>query len=104
MNRTLWTTLAALGIAATTGCAVTDRQSSVGTYVDDAAITTQVKAKFAEDPSVSAMRLGVETLRGTVQLSGFATSDAEKARAGQLARNVSGVREVRNNIVVRTGG
>jgi len=104
MNRILWTFLLALGAAGFTGCAVTDGQSSVGTYVDDAAITTQVKAKFAEDATVSAMRIGVETLQGTVQLSGFATSETEKARATQLARNVSGVRDVRNNIVIRTGG
>ena len=83
--------LLALGAAAGLGgCAVTDRQSSVGNYVDDTAITSKVKAKFAEDQAVSAMRLSVETLKGTVQLSGFATSEAEKARAAQIARNVSG--------------
>lgn len=104
MNRILWASLLALGAAGFGGCAVTDRQSSAGTYVDDTAITTQVKAKFAEDATVSAMRIGVETLQGTVQLSGFATSETEKARAAHLARNVSGVRAVRNDIVVRAGG
>lgn len=96
--------LLALGAAAGLGgCAVTDRQSSVGNYVDDTAITSKVKAKFAEDQAVSAMRLSVETLKGTVQLSGFATSEAEKARAAQIARNVDGVRAVRNDIIVRGG-
>ncbi len=104
MNRILWASLLALGAAGFGGCAVTDRQSTVGSYVDDTAITTQVKAKFADDPAVSAMRIGVETLNGTVQLSGFATTETEKARATQIARNVSGVRDVRNNIVIRTGG
>jgi hyperosmotically inducible protein len=104
MSKILWSSLLTLGAAAFTGCAVTDRQSSVGAYVDDTAITTQVKSKFAEDPAVSAMRIGVETLQGTVQLSGFATTETEKQRAAQLARNVSGVREVRNNIVVRAAG
>lgn len=83
------------------GCAVTGGQSTVGQYVDDATITTRVKAKFAEDSQVSAMRINVETLKGEVQLSGFATSAAEKARAGDLAISVPDVKSVRNNIVVR---
>ena len=87
--------------ALATGCAVQSGQSSVGQYVDDAAITTQVKARMAEDTEVSAMRIQVETLNGTVQLAGFATSQAEKDKAGRLARNVSAVKDVRNNIVVR---
>ena len=47
------------------------------------------------------MRIQVEALKGTVQLAGFATSQAEKDRAGQLARGVPDVKEVRNNIIVR---
>jgi osmotically-inducible protein OsmY len=43
----------------------------------------------------------VEPLNGTVALSGFAKSQAEKSQAETLARNTKGVREVRNNIVVR---
>ena len=93
----------ACGAVLTTGCAVTSGQSSVGQYVDDATITTRVKAKMADDPAVSAMRINVETLNGSVQLSGFATSQAEKDSAASMVRAVSGVREVRNNIVVRPG-
>lgn len=94
--------VAVAGIAAT-GCAVTSGQSSVGEYVDDAALTTRIKAKFAEDPMVSAMRIQVETLNGTVQLSGFASSQAEKDKAAAMARATSQVKDVRNNIIVRTG-
>jgi osmotically-inducible protein OsmY len=92
----------ALGVA--TGCAVTDGQSSVGAYIDDSTITTQVKAKLADDPSVSASRISVETLKGTVQLAGFATTESERARAMQIARGVNGVKEVRNSIIVRPPG
>ena len=84
-----------------TGCAVVRDQQTVGSYVDDAAITTAVKAKMAEDKSVSAAAISVETLNGTVQLSGFAKSQAEKERAESIARNTKHVREVRNSIVVR---
>ncbi len=90
-------------IAATSvvGCAVTREQSTVGEYVDDATITTQVKAKFANDPTVSAMSISVETLRGTVQLSGFAKSAAERSQAEALASRVKGVKAIKNDIVIR---
>lgn len=96
-------TLALSGLLAFTavGCAVTRDQSTVGEYVDDATITTRVKAKFAEDPTVSAMAISVETLRGTVQLSGFAKSATEKSHAEKIARGTSGVKGVKNDIVVR---
>ena len=83
------------------GCAVGRGQETVGSYVDDAAITTSVKAKMAEDKTVSATSISVETLNGTVQLSGFAKSGAEKMQAENIARGVNNVRSVRNDIVVR---
>jgi osmotically-inducible protein OsmY len=93
--------LAMAGMVAVTGCSVTSKQSTVGEYVDDSTVTARVKTRFAEDPQVSAMRINVETLKGVVQLSGFATSATEKARAAEVARQVPGVQEVRNNIIVR---
>ena len=90
-------------LGATTGCAVTRNQETVGAYVDDAALTTRVKAKFAADPTVSAMAISVETLKGTVQLSGFAKSADERAMAEKLARETSGVVAVRNDIAIRQG-
>ncbi|HSN33709.1 MAG TPA: BON domain-containing protein [Ideonella sp.] len=95
------TSILALALLGTAGCAVTSGQSSVGQYVDDATITTRVKTRFAEDKEVSAMRIQVETLNGTVQLSGFADSDLERQRAADIARNVPDVKNVRNNIIVK---
>jgi len=85
----------------TAGCSVARNQQTVGSYVDDAAITTAVKAKMTEDKTVSASSISVETLNGTVQLSGFAKSQSEKNQAEVLARSAKNVRDVRNNIVVR---
>jgi hyperosmotically inducible periplasmic protein len=85
----------------TSGCAVIRGQESAGAYVDDVAITTAVKAKFVEDKTVDAGAIKVQTLNGTVQLSGFAKSNAEKAQAEYLARNTKGVRQVQNALVVR---
>ena len=95
---------AAMGVSSTLflgGCAVTSGQSTMGQYVDDTAITARVKAKFAEDAQVSAMRINVDTLKGEVQLSGYAKSEAERARATELAASVPDVAKVKNNIVVR---
>lgn len=101
MKKLIVASMMAIGALTGSGCAVSGGQSSAGQYVDDATITTRVKARMAEDPSVSAMRISVETLNGTVQLSGFATTQAEKDKAAVLARGVPEVRDVRNNIIVR---
>jgi osmotically-inducible protein OsmY len=100
-NNLLPASILAIVLLGTAGCAVTSGQSSVGQYVDDATITTRVKTRFAEDPKVSAMRISVETLNGTVQLSGFADSETERQRAVDVARAVPDVKQVRNNIVVK---
>jgi len=103
MKKNLLSLMITGAIAATTitGCAVGRDQSSMGEYVDDATITTQVKAKFAEDKTVAATSISVETLRGTVQLSGFAKSAAERSQAEALASRVKGVKAIKNDIVVR---
>ena len=73
-------------------------QKSAGAAVDDAAITTKVKAKFVEDPVVKAMNIKVDTYQGVVQLSGFANSQTEADKAAQIARGTSGVKSVKNDI------
>lgn len=83
------------------GCSVMRGQETAGSYVDDAGITTAIKAKFVEDKVVSASSISVETLNGTVQLSGFAKTAEEKSKAEQIARNTRNVRAVRNDIIVR---
>ena len=102
IQHTLAAVVSAVALLATTGCAVVRDQQSVGSYVDDATLTTRVKAKFAEDKTVSALAISVETLKGVVQLSGFAKSSEEKAMAARLARSTSGVVSVRNDIIVRS--
>jgi hyperosmotically inducible protein len=84
-----------------TGCSVMRHQETAGAYVDDTSITTAIKAKFVEDKTVDAAAIKVETLNGTVQLSGFAKSAAEKQQAENIARNTKGVRSVENKLTVR---
>jgi len=83
------------------GCAVTRGQESVGAYVDDATITTQVKSRFVENKDVDASSIRVETLNGTVMLSGFAKNALEKTTAENIAKKVSGVKSVKNEIAIR---
>ena len=83
------------------GCAVQRGQETVGAYVDDAAITSKVKAAFIENKQVDASAITVETLKGTVMLSGFAKSETERSTAESLARSVKGVQSVTNQITVR---
>lgn len=83
------------------GCAVGRGQETVGAYVDDASITTAVKAKFIDSKEVAASSIKVETLNGTVMLSGFAKSSTEKATAESIAMQQKGVKSVKNEIAVR---
>ena len=99
--RTTFLAAAAAIVLITSGCAVTRGQESVGAYVDDAAITTKVKARFVDNPDVDTLSIKVETLNGTVMLSGFAKNVTEKSTAEVLARKVEGVRAVKNEITVR---
>ena len=103
-NRIKLAIVGALLVASTAGCSVMRGQQSAGAYVDDAGITTKVKSAFAEDSTVAATSISVETLNGTVQLSGFAKSQAEKNRAAEIARKTEGVKSVKNDIVVRPCG
>jgi osmotically-inducible protein OsmY len=99
------TSLAALATSLTllvvSGCAVSRGQESVGAYVDDTGITTMVKSRFFEDKDVAGSSIGVETLNGTVMLSGFAKNSLERNKAETIARGVKGVKSVKNEIAIR---
>jgi osmotically-inducible protein OsmY len=100
---TLITILAVGGIAGLqTGCAGTATRESTGEYIDDATITTKVKAAFVKDPVVKALDVKVDTFKGAVQLSGFVDNQEQKARAEQVAAGIQGVTSVRNNITLKT--
>src|SRR5216683_7145862 len=93
----------ASAILALSGCAPMQGRESAGEYVDDATVSTKVRAELLRNQSLKGFDIHVETMQDVVQLSGFVDSPAQKAQAEQIARSVSGVRGVRNDIVVRTG-
>jgi osmotically-inducible protein OsmY len=101
IRATIAAIVATAAIVTLPGCAVSRGQSTVGEYIDDATITTQVKARMVDNKDVDAAAISVETLNGTVLLSGFAKNSQEKYSAETIARNVKGVKSVKNEIVVR---
>lgn len=93
---------AVVGTAFTTACSSTATRQSTGEYIDDTAISAKVKSAFVSDDSVKAFDVQVETFRGVVQLSGFVDNMNQKSRAEQIARSTNGVRDVRNNIQLKS--
>ena len=92
--------LLAIAALTVTGCSVGRGQQHAWAYVDDTAITSLIKSRFIESRQVDALAIGVETLNGTVMLSGFARSPAEKNAAEEIARSVNGVVLVKSQLLV----
>src|SRR5688572_8160077 len=95
--------LSAVPLSMMTGCAVTSGRESVGQYTDDKTVTAKVKTALARDPIVKAHQVNVTTFQGTVQLSGFVDSQEQKDRATEIVREIEGVKELHNDLVVPTG-
>jgi len=88
-------------VLAVSACARVEGRETTGEYVDDATVTTKVKALLVNEQALKAFDIHVETMQDVVQLSGFVGSTQQKAQAEQITRGVKGVRGVRNDIVVR---
>jgi osmotically-inducible protein OsmY len=92
--------IAALMLTTVVGCAstATDKHETAGQYIDDAAITTGVKAAILNAPTLKVSEINVETYKGVVQLSGFVSSAENIATASSVARTVKGVKSVKNDL------
>ena len=80
------------------GCGSTSSQSSTGEYIDDSTITTKVKTAIFNEPSLKVLQINVETYKSVVQLSGFASSNADIGTATKVAYSVTGVKSVKNDM------
>lgn len=76
--------------------------ASAGRVIDDSVITGKVKAALIADSTTKAHQIEVETYQGTVQLSGFVDSKESRSRAAELARQVEGVKTVKNSLELRS--
>jgi osmotically-inducible protein OsmY len=83
------------------GCAATPKQEGTGEYIDDSVLTTKVKAAVFNEPSLKSAEINVETFKGVVQLSGFVSSQADINKAAEVARSVTGVKSVKNDMRVK---
>jgi osmotically-inducible protein OsmY len=88
-------------VVAFVACASTSKQESTGEYVDDSVITTKVKSLLAADDFLKSFQIGVETYKGTVQLSGFVNSQKAVDKAIEITRSVKGVKSVKNDLIVK---
>ena len=98
ITRKLATLIGILFMAMALGCASTRTQEGTGEYVDDTVITGKVKAAIFNEPTLKSAEINVETFKGIVQLSGFVSSVANETLAMQVARNVGGVKSVKNDM------
>jgi len=73
---------------------------TAGNVLDDSGIASSVKAGLVGEKGVPSGDVNVEVYKGVVLLSGFVTEQAQKDAAGRVAKGVSGVKEVRNQITV----
>jgi len=82
-------------------CAGDRTTRSTGQAIDDNAIAAKVKSAMIADPAVKGMQVDVEVFKGVVQLSGFVDNATSAQKAVSIARNVEGVKEVRNSLQVK---
>ena len=99
---TLTSAAALLSALALVACSSTPTQRSAGETTDDTVLTGKVKAALIDSNAVKGHDVNVDTYRGVVQLNGFVDTQAEKTAATQAAQSVNGVKEVRNNLEVKS--
>lgn len=103
MRKTLVALVAGTALVAMAGCSATRTQRAPGEHVDDAVLLTSVKAALIDNSTTKAHDINVEVNRGVVQLNGDVESQEQKSEATKVARNVDGVKEVKNNLTVQQG-
>lgn len=91
---------AALAAALMAGCATDPNSRTAGEVVDDVTIGTQLKAKYAADPDISAIKINIDTRQGAVSLRGEVKSLALRRKAESMAREIKGVKTVDNQLVI----
>jgi len=97
-KRSISAVLLAVALVTIVGCAGTATRESTGEFVDDAVITTKVKAAILDQPTLKSSEIRVDTFKGTVQLRGVVASQSTINKAGEVARGVEGVKSVKNDM------
>jgi hyperosmotically inducible periplasmic protein len=101
-QKRIWLTTVILALVIPTLLACqTPAGRTAGEVIDDGTITTKVKAKLFDDPSVRGLAISVKTFEGEVTLTGGVDTEQQKERAAEIARSVSGVRKVNNLLNIK---
>jgi hypothetical protein len=101
ISRYLSAAFLAVTLLTSVACSSTPKQEGTGEYVDDSVITTKVKAAVFNEPMLKSAEINVETFKGVVQLSGFVSSQSAANKAVEVARSVSGVKSVKNDMRIK---
>jgi len=89
-------------LALLAGCTPMPTQQPAAEAIEDGIVTARIKERLTEDPLTKAHTIKVDTFRGTVELSGFVETDQVRTRALELAKDVGGVKRVRDAMDIRT--
>jgi osmotically-inducible protein OsmY len=92
--------MAATAAFALVGCSSTRYERSVGEFVDDKVLDRRVDHALNAQPVYKYPDVHVHSYRGTVQLSGFVATEAQKQAATEIAQRVRGVAQVENAISI----
>ncbi|MBA2413395.1 MAG: BON domain-containing protein [Burkholderiaceae bacterium] len=100
--------VSAIAVIALGACSRSERQevrteakqatNTAANVVDNAALTTKVKAALLADEMVKGTQINVDSNAGVVTLNGAVDSATHMQRAEQVTRGVSGVSRVQNNL------
>ncbi|MDO9111100.1 MAG: BON domain-containing protein [Desulfatirhabdiaceae bacterium] len=101
VSKVLSAALLAVTLVSAVGCSSTSQKEGTGEYIDDSVITTKVKTAIFNESTLKSAEINVETFKGVVQMSGFVSSQADINKAVELARGVSGVTSVKNDMRVK---
>src|SRR5207253_2598154 len=100
-NSVRFLTLAAVSMLLATACTSTRTQKSAGETIDDGVISTSVNTALVGDSLTKAHEINVETNHSVVVLAGFVGNDSSRSAAGDIARSISGVKKVDNQIAIK---
>ena len=101
MNRTVLVGILGVSLLILTACESTTGKTT-GQTIDDATITASVQGKLTADKASNFSRIDVDTNRSVVTLNGVVRTVEEKSRAEDLARQVTGVTKVNNNLQIQS--
>ncbi len=87
------------------GCVSTPEQEKIGNeQSNDIDITTKVHTLIVDEPSLRRYDINIRSTKGIVELSGFVNSRDDINKALAIARSVSGVKSIRNDLRIHPGG